>query len=203
MEHYWRSLPGPVWFSATSIYKQQVARARPKAAFVELGAWKGRSTVFMAVEIINSGKDIDFYTVDHWLGSAETEHHRDADAIAGRLFSVFMANIAPVRSHVIPIQGVSTEVAANFADNSVDFIYLDAGHDYASVRADLEAWWPKLHPEGIIAGDDWCFVDHDNQRSVARAVSEFFAPLNRRVVIEPGEPNPDWSQWIVEKGQNS
>jgi len=30
------------------------------------------------------------------------------------------------------------------ADEGLDFVYLDAGHSYGSVKADLEAWYPKL-----------------------------------------------------------
>ena len=202
MEHYWHTLPGPVWFSATAIYRLQVDRAEPGAAFVEVGAWKGRSAAFMAVEIINSGKDIEFYVVDHWLGSNEPAHQRDSDAASGRLYEVFLRNIEPVKSHVIPVRGHSTETASHFADRSLDFIYLDAGHTYSDVLADLAAWWPKVKDDGVIAGDDWCFEDRAKERGVARAVTEFFAALRRKIVLEPGNPNPDWLQWIVAKRED-
>src|SRR5690242_6325188 len=159
MQHYWHTLPGPSWFSAATIYKAQVARARPGAVFVEIGAWKGRSTAYMAVEIINSGKPIEFYTVDQWLGVEEPEYRRDPDVVAGRLFSTFLGNIAAVRDHVVPLHGSSTAAATRFADRSIDFVYLDADHAYAAVKADLAAWWPKLRPGGVIAGDDWCYTD--------------------------------------------
>lgn len=199
MEHYWDKLPGPIWFSATLIYKQQVVRARHGAVFVEIGAWKGRSAAFMAVEIINSGKKIDFYTVDHWRGDDEPEYRSDHDVVTGHLFSVFQKNIEPVKTRVIPIRGGSTEISTRFADGSVDFIYIDAGHDYASVLADLKAWWPKLRSDGVMAGDDWCYVDAAKRRSVARAVTEFFEVRDQSVAIRPGDPNPEWSQWVVEK----
>lgn len=64
MDHYWRGLPGPVWFSGARIYQRYVAGVEGPSIAVELGAWKGRSTCFMGVEIANSGKPIDFYTVD-------------------------------------------------------------------------------------------------------------------------------------------
>ena len=109
-----------MWFSATEIYRMQVERAAGGAVFVEIGAWKGRSAAFMAVEIINSGKHIEFYTVDHWLGSNEPEHHTDPDLASGRLFEVFLRNIEPVRHHVIPLRGSSNEMVSRFADLSVD-----------------------------------------------------------------------------------
>ena len=52
----------------------------------------------------------------------------------------------------------SLEAAKHFADASHDFVYLDANHSYEAVAADLEAWWPKIRPGGLFAGDDYgCF----------------------------------------------
>jgi hypothetical protein len=196
MEHYWHRLPGPMWFSGTKIYKSQVEKAFDGAVFLEIGAWKGRSAAFMAVEIINSGKSIEFYTIDHWLGSNERAHHLDPDVMSGRLFDVFLKNIEPVQNHVRPLRGYSTDIAKTFPDRSLDFIYLDAGHTYEHVSADLAAWWPKLKPNGVIAGDDWCWGD-----GVARAVTEFFEMQGLDIAIEPGCPNPEWLQWLVVKEQ--
>lgn len=49
----------------------------------------------------------------------------------------------------------TTEAAKKVPDNSVDFIYVDARHDYCGVMEDIEAWWPKLRPGGVMAGDDY------------------------------------------------
>lgn len=49
----------------------------------------------------------------------------------------------------------SLEVASVTADASLDFVYLDARHDYCGVSDDLKAWWPKLKIGGIIAGHDF------------------------------------------------
>jgi cephalosporin hydroxylase len=38
------------------------------------------------------------------------------------------------------IKGFSAEVAQQFEDKSLDCSYIDAGHDYDSVLADLKAW---------------------------------------------------------------
>ena len=38
---------------------------------MEVGSFLGKSAVFMAVEIINSGKRIKFDCIDHWKGSEE------------------------------------------------------------------------------------------------------------------------------------
>lgn len=199
IEHFWHTLFGPQWFSAPHIYRAQVARAADGAVFVELGSWKGRSTVCMAVEIANSGKRIEFNAVDHWQGSLEEAMHvADEDVRLNRLYEVFTANIAPVRDHIIPLRSESAEAAARFRDGSVDFVYVDAGHTFEAVSRDLAAWWPKLRPGATMAGEDWCrFDDFHREYGVQRAVEAFFAPLGVPIRLEPGEPNVEWQQWIV------
>ena len=53
------------------------------------------------------------------------------------------------------IRETSVAAANFFDDDSLDFVYLDAGHDQKSVSADLRAWYPKIKPGGLFIGDDY------------------------------------------------
>ena len=53
------------------------------------------------------------------------------------------------------------------ADGSVDLAFIDAAHDYRNVRADVLAYWPKLKPDGVLAGHD--FLHYRNWAEVSRA----------------------------------
>lgn len=167
MEHFYNRIPG--WFSFRGLYTEMVKQAKDGAHFVEVGSWKGRSAAFMAVEILRSGKDIDFYCVDTWQGSQEPKHLNDPSVRNGTLFKEFIANIAPVREAIEVLQAPSVNAARTFADSSLDFVFIDAAHDYQNVLADITAWWPKVKLDGVVAGDDFLF------KGVNQAVKEFFA----------------------------
>eukprot|EP00554_Chaetoceros_debilis_P000615 CAMPEP_0194083702 /NCGR_PEP_ID=MMETSP0149-20130528/9714_1 /TAXON_ID=122233 /ORGANISM="Chaetoceros debilis, Strain MM31A-1" /LENGTH=301 /DNA_ID=CAMNT_0038766153 /DNA_START=114 /DNA_END=1022 /DNA_ORIENTATION=- len=49
----------------------------------------------------------------------------------------------------------STDAAKHLPDGHFDYIYLDARHDYCAVKEDIEAYYPKLRPGGILGGHDY------------------------------------------------
>jgi predicted O-methyltransferase YrrM len=94
----------------------------------------------------------------------------------------------------------SLAAAARIALGTLDFVYLDARHDRDSVLADLEAWWPKLRPGGIIAGHD--YVDGvlpNGVFGVRSAVDAFFHALRLPVHSTQGSPRAveTFPSWIV------
>jgi predicted O-methyltransferase YrrM len=146
------------WFGERDarFYTYQVERVSGPARFVEIGSWKGRSSYCMAVAIRRAGKPIDFWCVDTWEGSDE---HRQLDSVTGAtLYEEFLTNTRPVREFLKPIRTTSRAAAARFADRSLDFVFIDAAHDYENVLADIETWRPKVAPHGVLAGHDYLRV---------------------------------------------
>jgi hypothetical protein len=153
----------------------------------------------MGVEIANSAKPIEFYTVDTWLGSPGETGYEDADLEKGTLFDAFNANVAPIADYVTPIRGDTVEAAARFADGSIDFLYVDASHTYEGVMRDLKAWFPKVKTGGVIAGDDWC-NEQGGELGVRHAAVDFFGRHASAIEVLPGsEPNREWLQWAIVK----
>lgn len=93
--------------------------------------------------------------------------------------------------HVVVLHDRSTAAARSFADASLDFVFLDADHGYEAVLQDLEAWYGKLKPSRLIAGDDW---DPGKWPGVVRAVEEFAGTRGLRVQVED-------KLWSLEKPQ--
>lgn len=69
MEHFYESIRG--YFDFQDVYSNAVNDAPHDAKFVEVGSWRGRSAAYLAVEIINSGKNISLTCVDTWKGSLD------------------------------------------------------------------------------------------------------------------------------------
>jgi predicted O-methyltransferase YrrM len=77
----------------------------------------------------------------------------------------------------------SLEAAAKIADDSLDLVFLDGDHSYSSVRADIDAWLPKVRKGGVLSGHDYNNTAKygDYFKGVDRAVDEAFPKAN----IEP------------------
>ena len=95
------------------------------------------------------------------------------------------------RSNIL--QMFSVDASKKFADKSLDFVYLDARHDYRSVDADLRAWWPKVKIGGVFSGHDYknSFV-RGNLVEVKRAVDNFALEFGLKVESTTEDNLPSW-----------
>jgi hypothetical protein len=166
MDHYYQNI-GEDWFSYPELYSAAVNYFPTKSNFYEVGSWKGRSSVYMGVEIINSGKEHSFSCVDTWAGCEFTNHIKSIRE--NTLYDEFLTNIEPLNGLITPVKSTSLEAAKLVADESLDFCFIDASHDYDNVIADIHAWFPKVKPGGVIAGHDY-----PDWEGVKKAVDEFF-----------------------------
>lgn len=46
---------------------------------------------------------------------------------------------------------LTSKAVDRIGNGTMDFIYVDARHDYCGVKEDMELYWPKLRDGGIIA----------------------------------------------------
>lgn len=175
MEHFYERIQG--WFIYQSIYNLAVEQAPHNAHFVEVGSWRGRSTAYLAVNIKNSGKNIQVDCVDTWRGSVDEEvHQTDPAVVADTLYDEFIANMGPVKDIIKPVRMTSREAVKQYEDNSLDFILIDGSHEYEEVKHDIGEWLKKLKPGCYIAGDDYAWP------GVEQAVKEVIPDAG---IIEP------------------
>jgi predicted O-methyltransferase YrrM len=67
----------------------------------------------------------------------------------------------------------SIEASKQYEDESLDFVFIDASHEYEFVKADILTWLPKVKKGGWIGGHD--FTPNDPPTNgVDTAVKEIF-----------------------------
>jgi hypothetical protein len=82
---------------------------------------------------------------------------------------------------VIPLQGFSVDVAAEWAGPPVGLLYIDADHAEHNVRSDFWAWEPHLVPGASVVFDD---VDTPRNPGVRVVVDELADVLGVCRVVE-------------------
>ena len=87
----------------------------------------------------------------------------------------------------------SQDAATLFADGALDFVFIDAAHDYDSVSQDIALWAPKVRAGGIVSGHDYYTVKNGPVKSgVMRAVDEYVASHGIDLQTTPWDRrNPD------------
>lgn len=138
-------------------------RCTGAGVIVEIGSWKGKSTICLAAGA-RAGNRPKIYAVDPHTGSPE--HHAEFGEV--ETFAEFTANVAAAgyESDVVPLRMRSTEAAAHVTE-PVELLFIDGDHSYEAVVADVEAWWPKLTDGGFVAVHD-AFLHLGAPRQVIR-----------------------------------
>lgn len=192
------------WHSDDPIFAQLINEVRPKTV-IEVGVWKGASTLHMASCLKRAGLHVSkIMAVDTFLGSLEfwtrrddPERYQALKCINGypTVYRQFLANVlhAGAEEIVIPFPNTSVIAARWFRDAGfeADLIYIDGSHEYDEVSQDLNYWWDNLRPGGVMFGDDW-----ETWAGVRAAVTHFIGRLNveyRESEVVRG------NKWIINK----
>lgn len=163
---------------AVALYEH--VRDHPSAGpltVVEIGSWKGRSTIAMAMALQDRGPDSGtVHAIDPHTGSRE--HREELGEVD--TYADFEANLerAGVRDRVEPIRAFSHEAAARFEPRSIDVLFVDGSHEYEDVKRDARTYVPLLSDRANVAYNDpwWPSVFRALQEVVVRGTSAFRSP---------------------------
>jgi hypothetical protein len=137
------------------------AGAATPAAFVEIGAWCGKSTLYLGAAAEATGAVL--FSIDHHHGSEENQpgwEHHDADLVDskdGRLDTLphwrqAVAG-AELESTVVGVVGDSPTVAACWR-TPLALCFIDGGHGEEPAWADYRGWAPHVAQGGWLAIHD-------------------------------------------------
>lgn len=187
----WKQIDG--FFEYASFYQMCFNFLPSPSTLVEIGSWKGRSSCYMASLIKESGVESTFYCVDTWEGSEEHKSLiQELKDKGTTLFDEFLKNVklCQLDDYIIAVKKDSVEAAKLFEDESIDFIHIDASHDYDNVMKDLKAWYPKVKKGALITGDDYGWD------GVQRAVNDFFVNED---ILWYDHDNKNGAVWFCQK----
>lgn len=144
------------------------------------------------------------YLVDPW------EHQSDYKDIANVSTAKHIHNYRNVQklfagqSNVELVRDYSVNAAERFSDETFDFIYLDARHDYEGIMEDLGAWFPKLKKGGVFAGHDYLDGNlPEGDFGVKKAVQKFHKPMfNTNKVSKIYSTDDKWPSWYFFYGES-
>jgi MMP 1-O-methyltransferase len=135
--------------------------AASPTTFVEIGAWCGKSTVYLGAAAEATGATV--LSIDHHRGSEENQpgweyHEPDlVDPEAGRIDTLphwrRTVSRAGLESSVIGIVGDSPTLAARW-DRPLAFCFIDGGHGEEPAWADFYGWAPQVALGGWLAIHD-------------------------------------------------
>lgn len=118
-----------------------------QGVIVEIGSWKGKSTVALALGAarVHSEK---IYAIDPHRIMPEEGYLEDTEA-------EFLANIqrAGVDQQVVPMV-MTSEAAAKNWDKPIRLLWIDGDHRYEPTKLDFSLWEPHLVEGGILAMHD-------------------------------------------------
>lgn len=140
------------WFWEGHIELLSGAMGSDRKIVLELGAWLGKSTRWIAEQSPNA----TVISVDHWQGSAEHFEKPEWRAMLPTLYETFIKNCWAFRERVIPLRmdTISGMKLVHQHGITPEVIFIDAGHDYDSAKGDLSNAL-RLFPNAAICGDDF------------------------------------------------
>jgi len=144
------------------VYLNNVFGLHNSGLCAEIGVSSGRNASAMLNQSDISLILVDDYVTNVEFADAEERAKKTLESFGHRIFFIKKPSIDAVKE---------------VRDESLDYVYIDGGHDYADVKSDIEAWYPKLIDKGMLAGHDFW------KKSVTEAVIEF---ANKEKVIVYG-----------------
>ena len=150
---------------------------------VEVGVDEG----LFSEKFLSNWKGKRYLMIDPWR-EVEEEDYVDNKNLNQEAYEVkynsVVQRLSSYENRAKFLRLTSLDAAKLMADGMLDFVYIDARHDYVDVMIDIMAWWPKVKKGGNLAGHDY------QMHEVRYAVTEFCLKLN--LLLNTCDANTSW-----------
>lgn len=125
------------------------------AKILEIGCYLGRSTASIASACLGTGRRV--FCIDTFAGN-DSDFRNGVNSISWEgedFFPVWDRHLqeAGVRHLVTPLRGTSQALASAWVE-PVDFLFIDASHQFDDLLHDVRCYGPRVKPGGILALHD-------------------------------------------------
>jgi len=145
---------------------------------VEVGVKEGENISYL----LEHNPNLFMYAVDPWTkqpGETETYEEWNMDVV----YRNYLKSVEPYKDRVETIREFSVEAASKFTQK-VDFVFIDAQHNYKNCKADIDAWKGKCT---FLSGHDYW----EDFPGIEQAVNESFH--KDKIILGP---NTCWAVWM-------
>ena len=159
----------------------------------EIGVQKGIFSKY----ILDTLKIKNLYLIDPWSHDTSGKYKDTANVIQKKQDLIYKTALYNTRSfsNKTILRKTSLEASNEIENESLDFVYIDARHDYKSVKEDIDVWYPKVKKGGYVCGHDYLngFIN-GSEFGVIKAVNEFIQENNipRSCLKRTYEPWPSF-----------
>jgi len=170
---------------AKVLYK--LLRNRKHAVGCEVGVHAGDTTGYLLRNLPEIKK---YYAIDPWkiYKMYDGTNYRKPGNKKYRTMELAMKNyfkvIKPYKKKVVTYRMTSVEAIKHIPKNSLDWVFIDANHEYEYIKENLFLWTIKVKHGGLISGHDY----GNKWKGIKQAVDEF-VPANKLTV----SPHCVWS----------
>lgn len=167
----------------------------------EIGVYKGEFSEKLARASLN------LYAIDPWRVYKDYNHPGGQQRLDFQ-YEHTKRVLAPYPNCTI-IRKTSMEAVEDFKDESLDFVYIDANHEFRYIAEDLAEWTKKVRKGGIVSGHDYFFTKTGTGQEywhVAFVLKAYIGAygienwylLGRKDAV-PGEKRDKWRSWMFVK----
>ena len=135
---------------AEALLLYRLAKAVQSGCIIEVGSYRGRSTVFLGRGSLD-GNHPQIYAID--------PHENYVGVLGGKFgprdrTAFYQAMLATGCSEIVSLINLSSEMFAFGWRKCVSLLWIDGDHSYQGVKRDFGCWSPHLSKDAFIAFDD-------------------------------------------------
>lgn len=114
----------------------------------EIGVFRG----LYSAALCQANPDLHLYCIDAWLEYPSRMRKRQQQHLEDH-YEAAVEKLAALNCTII--RKWSMDAVVDFEDDSLDFVYIDANHNFEFITNDIAQWRKKVRPDGIISGHDF------------------------------------------------